>query len=148
MELFNALLAKAHLKAVLPAMPEPDFNEELVHAIMDRYEVPKRRLNCIFHMRSIDVGLGLPFNIASYAMLTHMVAQCVNMEVGELVWLGGDVHIYDNHQKLYKILERDPLPLCQIKLNPEVKKIDDFKMSDIEILNYKSHPKITLPVAV
>lgn len=93
--------------------------------------------------------LGVPFNIASYALLTHMIAQVCDLDVGDFVWTGGDTHLYANHFEQAKLqLSREPLGLCQLKLNPEVKDLFDFKFEDIEIVGYESHPGIKAPVAV
>ena len=98
---------------------------------------------------SADSFLGVPFNIASYALLTMMVAQCVNMIPDEFVWTGGDCHIYQNHfDQVDEQLSREPHPLPTMKINPDVKDIFDFKYEDFELLNYVSHPGIKAPVAV
>ncbi|MBF7688883.1 thymidylate synthase [Acinetobacter rathckeae] len=107
------------------------------------------KLSCQLYQRSADVFLGVPFNIASYALLTHMVAQVCGLQVGDFVWTGGDTHLYSNHFEQAKLqLSRSPLPLCELKLNPDIKNIFDFSFDDIEILNYQSHPAIKAAVAV
>ncbi|MBF7690719.1 MULTISPECIES: thymidylate synthase [Acinetobacter] len=107
------------------------------------------KLSCQLYQRSADVFLGVPFNIASYALLTHMIAQVCDLEVGDFVWTGGDTHLYANHfEQAKQQLSRDPLELCQLYLNPEIKNIFDFTFEDIEIRNYQSHPAIKAPVAV
>ncbi|MEQ1303013.1 thymidylate synthase [Acinetobacter radioresistens] len=114
-----------------------------------QFFVQNGKLSCQLYQRSADVFLGVPFNIASYALLTHMIAQVCDLQVGDFVWTGGDAHLYANHFEQARLqLGRDPLELCQLKLNPEVKSIFDFKFEDIDIINYHSHPAIKAPVAV
>ena len=114
-----------------------------------QFFVQNGKLSCQLYQRSADVFLGVPFNIASYALLIHMIAQVCDLQVGDFVWTGGDTHLYANHFEQARLqLGRDPLELCQLKLNPEVKSIFDFKFEDIEIINYHSHPAIKAPVAV
>lgn len=111
----------------------------------------KYHLNCSFLCRSQDVPLGTPYNILSYAILTHMIAQCCNMEVGELIYHGMDCHIYLNQMDgVNEQLQRDPLKydLPQLQLNPNIKDIDDFTFDDINIINYNSYPKIKFPLSV
>jgi len=117
-------------------------------ALMDSYGVPRYRLSCQLYQRSCDVPVGLPFNIASYALLTHMVAQVVGMAVGDFVWTGGDVHIYVNQlDGIHEQLKREPLPLPKLRLNPNVREIDDFRFEDIRIEDYVAHPAIRYEVA-
>jgi thymidylate synthase len=101
------------------------------------------------YQRSADMFLGVPFNIASYALFTHMIAQVCNLEVGELIITIGDAHIYSNHiEQVNEQLKRKPLPLPTLKLNPEIEVITDFDMKDIELVDYQSHEAITAPMAV
>lgn len=114
-----------------------------------QFFVQDKKLSCQLYQRSADVFLGVPFNIASYALLTHMIAQVCGLGVGDFVWTGGDTHLYANHFEQAKLqLSREPLSLCELKLNPEIKDIFDFKFEDIEIVGYESHPAIKAPVAV
>ena len=109
----------------------------------------RSRLSCQLYQRSADVFLGVPFNIASYALLTMMIAQVCNLEPGEFVHSFGDVHLYSNHFEQAELqLTRKPYALPRMKINPEVKNIFDFKFEDFELLNYESHPPIKAPVAV
>ncbi len=109
----------------------------------------KGSLSCQLYQRSADVFLGVPFNIASYALLTMMIAQVCDLEPGEFVHSFGDVHLYSNHFEQANLqLTRNPFPLPQMKINPAVKDIFDFKFEDFELLNYQSHPAIKAPVAV
>lgn len=118
------------------------------HTLFQFY-VNQGKLSCQLYQRSADVFLGVPFNIASYALLTHLVAQVCNLQVGEFIWTGGDTHLYHNHIDQARLqLTREPLPLCQLKLNPQIDDIFAFKYDDIEIVNYQSHPSIKAPVAV
>jgi len=109
----------------------------------------KDKLSCQLYQRSADIFLGVPFNIASYALLVHMVAQVCDLAVGDFVHTFGDAHIYSNHfEQVKKQLTRKPKPLPTLKLNPEVKSVFDFTYDDIEIIGYEAHPHIAGKVAV
>ena len=116
---------------------------------MFQFYVADGRLSCQLYQRSGDIFLGVPFNIASYALLTHMVAQVCGLEVGDFVHTLGDAHLYNNHIEQAKLqLSREPLPLPHLKLNPDVRSIFDFRYEDVTIEGYQSHPAIKAPVAV
>ena len=117
--------------------------------MMSQFYVSNGKLSCSMYQRSADMFLGVPFNIASYALFTHMIAQACGFEVGELIVTLGDAHIYSNHvDQVKEQLARTPFPLPQLKLNPDVKDVTGFTMEDIELLNYKSHEAIKAPMAV
>lgn len=114
-----------------------------------QFFVADGRLSCQLYQRSADIFLGVPFNIASYALLTHMVAQVVDLEPGEFIHTLGDAHLYINHLEQARTqLERTPHALPTLKLNPEVRELDGFVYEDIEVVGYESHPHIKAPVAV
>ena len=118
------------------------------HCLFQFYIVDGR-LSCQLYQRSADVFLGVPFNIASYSLLMHMIAQVCDLKVGEFVHTFGDVHLYLNHtQQALLQLEREPRLLPQLRLNPAVKSVFDFRYEDIEVLNYDPHPAIKAPIAV
>lgn len=118
------------------------------HALFQFY-VADGRLSCQLYQRSADIFLGVPFNIASYALLTMMMAQVCDLRPGEFVHTLGDAHLYINHLEQTRLqLERTPRPLPQVKLNPEVKDLFGFRFEDFEVLNYDPHPHIKAPVAV
>ncbi len=118
------------------------------HALFQFY-VADGKLSCQLYQRSADIFLGVPFNIASYALLTMMVAQVCDLQLGEFIWTGGDCHLYANHLEQTDLqLTREPLPLPVMKLNPEVKDLLAFKFEDFELLGYQAHPHIAAPVAV
>ena len=114
-----------------------------------QFHVANGKLSCQLYQRSADIFLGVPFNIASYALLTHMMAQICDLELGDFVHTFGDAHIYSNHfQQVSLQMTRTPKPLPQLKLNPEIKEIDGFGYEDIKIVGYESHPHIAGKVAV
>ena len=117
--------------------------------LLFQFYVANGKLSCQLYQRSCDVFLGVPFNIASYALLTMMMAQVTRLEPGEFVWTGGDVHIYSNHLEQVQLqLTREPKKLPTMKINPEVKSIFDFKFEDFQLENYEAHPHIPGKVSV
>lgn len=118
------------------------------HALFQFY-VANGRLSCQLYQRSADVFLGVPFNIASYALLTMMMAQVCGLQPGEFIHTFGDVHLYNNHIEQAKLqLTREPYPLPTLRINPEVKDLFSFRFEDFTLENYQSHPHIKAPVAV
>lgn len=135
----------------------PEMKLSPCHALFQFYTTPpnttkgetKRKLSCQLYQRSADVFLGVPFNIASYALLTHMIAHVCDMEVGDFIHSFGDVHIYNNHFEQVQLqLSRQPMPLPTLHINRTVDSIFDFTFEDFEIKNYQSHGAIKAPVAV
>jgi thymidylate synthase len=140
-ERFQLYLAKG---GDLIAEPETKMIE-----LFDVMDIPNRRLNCLLYQRSCDLGLGVPFNITSYCLLTAMVAHVVNMVPGVFTHTYGDLHIYVNHMDGVKEqLLREPMKLPELRLNPEIKSLFDFKYDDIKLIDYGSHPTIKMDVAV
>ena len=118
------------------------------HALFQFYVV-NGKLSCQLYQRSADTFLGVPYNIASYALLTHMIAQQCDLDVGEFIWTGGDCHIYLNHLDQVKLqLGREPYPLPQLIIKRKPESIFDYRFDDFEIANYQAHPHISAPVAV
>jgi thymidylate synthase len=118
------------------------------HAFFQFY-VANGKLSCQLYQRSADIFLGVPFNIASYALLTHMVAEQCNLQPGEFIWTGGDCHLYSNHLEQVKLqLSRTPYPLPSLKIHRKPDSIFDYQFEDFEIVGYESHPHIKAPVAV
>ena len=117
--------------------------------VLAQFYVSNSKLSCHMYQRSVDVFLGLPFNIASYALLTHMIAQVCDLKVGELIISTGDTHIYSNHvEQVNEQLSREEYPLPALFLNPEIKDIDKFSMDDILLFDYQSHGTIKADMAV
>lgn len=151
-ELINTLLTNPDSRRLLvcswnvgeiPQMALPP-----CHCLFQFY-VAQNRLSCQLYQRSADIFLGVPFNIASYALLTQMIAQVVGLQVGEFVHTLGDAHLYLNHlDQAHEQLSRTPYALPKMRLNPEVKSIFDFRYEDFTLLDYQCHPRITAPIAV
>jgi thymidylate synthase len=116
--------------------------------MMAQFYVNNGKLSCQMYQRSADMFLGVPFNIASYALFTHMIAQVCNLEVGELIITLGDAHIYNNHfDQVKEQLKREPKPLATLQLNSEIETITEFEMGDVELVGYESHDAIKAPMA-
>ena len=129
--------------AELPGMALPP-----CHCLFQFY-VADGKLSCQLYQRSADIFLGVPFNIASYALLTHMMAQQADLKVGDFIWTGGDCHLYLNHlEQADEQLSRQPLPLPRLAIKRKPDSIFDYRFDDFEILNYESHPHIKAAVAV
>jgi thymidylate synthase len=118
------------------------------HAMFQFY-VADGRLSCQLYQRSADIFLGVPFNIASYALLTHMVAQQCDLGVGDFVWTGGDCHLYLNHSEQARLqLSREPLPLPRLEIKRRPDSIFDYRFDDFEFVGYRAHPPIKAPIAI
>ncbi len=130
----------------------PSFVDQMAlppcHSLFQFY-VANNKLSCQLYQRSCDVFLGLPFNIASYALLTHMMAQQCDLDVGDFVWTGGDTHLYSNHmEQTHLQLSREPLPLPTLNITRKPASLFDYQYDDFEIQNYEFHPHIKAPVSV
>ncbi|MBA3591834.1 thymidylate synthase, partial [Methylibium sp.] len=125
------------------------------HAFFQFYVAPpdaasaRGRLSCQLYQRSADIFLGVPFNIASYALLTHMLAQQCDLEVGDFIWTGGDCHLYSNHrEQVERQLTREPRPYPSLNIKRRPASLFDYEVEDFEVLGYDPHPAIKAPVAV
>jgi thymidylate synthase len=150
--LVNGLKNNPNSRRHIVSAWNPSFIEDMAlppcHCLFQFY-VADGKLSCQLYQRSCDTFLGVPFNIASYALLVHMIAQVCDLEVGDFVWTGGDVHLYSNHVDQAKLqLTREHRTLPTLKLNPEVKDLFAFTMDDISIENYDPHPHIKAAVAI
>jgi thymidylate synthase len=116
---------------------------------MFQFYVAQGQLSCQLYQRSADLFLGVPFNIASYALLTHLVAQQCNLEVGEFIWTGGDIHLYLNHLEQAKLqLARQPYPLPHLQIRRKPASIFEYEYEDFAVLDYQHHPTIKAPISV
>jgi len=150
--LVNGLKNNPNSRRHIVSAWNPSFIEQMAlppcHCLFQFY-VAEGKLSCQLYQRSCDTFLGVPFNIASYALLVHMIAQVCDLEVGDFVWTGGDVHLYSNHVDQAKLqLTREFRALPTLKLNPDVKDLFAFTIDDISIENYDPHPHIKAAVAV
>lgn len=139
--------SRRHLVSAWNVAQIPQMALAPCHAMFQFY-VADGRLSCQLYQRSADMFLGVPFNIASYALLTHMVAQQVDLEVGDFVWTGGDCHVYDNHvDQVREQLSRTPFPAPRLELD-RAPSLFDYTYDDVHVLDYQHHPAIKAPVAV
>jgi thymidylate synthase len=150
--LVNGLKNNPNSRRHIVSAWNPSFIEDMAlppcHCLFQFY-VAEGKLSCQLYQRSCDTFLGVPFNIASYALLVHMIAQVCDLEVGDFVWTGGDVHLYSNHVDQAKLqLTREHRTLPTLKLNPNVKDLFAFTIDDISIENYDPHPHIKAAVAI
>jgi thymidylate synthase len=137
---------------ILTAWNPPEIDDMALppcHVMSQFYVTRDWRLSCQMYQRSMDAYLGGPFNIASYSLLTHMIAQVCDLGVGEFIHTVGDAHIYLNHiDQVKEQLSRKPLPLPTLWLNPDINDITKFTLDDIKLLNYQSHPALLAPMSV
>ncbi len=148
----NTIKTNPNSRRMLVVAYNPGVADEMAlppcHSLFQFY-VANGKLSCQLYQRSADIFLGVPFNIASYAMLTHMMAQQCNLDVGDFIWSGGDVHLYANHfEQAKEQLTREPLELAQLKINRKPKDIFSYEYEDFEITGYKPQPHIPAPVSV
>lgn len=123
--------------------------QDKITALLDEWKIPTRALNCQLYQRSADLFLGFPFNIASYALLTHLIAHECGMLAGDFIWTGGDCHIYSNHlEQVRTQLTREPFALPELVINPNLRSVLEVEFDDISLVGYQHHPAIKAPVAV
>lgn len=152
MELINGIKTDPHSRRHIITAWNPGELELMALPpchLMSQFYVSNGRLSCQMYQRSADMFLGVPFNIASYALFTHMIAQVCGLEVGDLIITIGDAHIYQNHiEQVKEQLKRKPLELPKLQLNPSIADINKFTMDDVELVGYQSHDAIKAPMAV
>ncbi|CCG20066.1 thymidylate synthase [Taylorella asinigenitalis 14/45] len=137
------LIVSAWNVGLIPQMKLPPCH------VFFQFYVAEGKLSCQLYQRSADIFLGVPFNIASYSLLTHMIAQQCDLDVGEFIWTGGDCHIYSNHfEQVKEQLSRDPYPYPKLNIKRKPESIFDYEFEDFEIIDYQHHPHIKAPVAV
>lgn len=140
--------SRRHIVSAWNVASLPDMALAPCHCLF-QFHVANGKLSCQLYQRSADLFLGVPFNIASYALLTHMVAQVTGLEPGDFIWTGGDCHLYLNHlDQVREQLSRTPFAPPALRLNTAVTRIDDFVFEDIELVGYQHHPAIKAPVAI